>query len=325
VKAFGDLDLALLVGASRAEAFQLQIRAKKSLAIVVDLGLAQKAVTSINETLNASGTNNPLASVTASGKIEWKLEKNGTQVFTLSYSVLNAISWSSTGQDGVARIASLEASNPTVSLHVDGPGHKGNFQANFGKAEYRGILKDLGNQLATGPLVATLAGFTGNLIIEDSKPVVLENLGLGNSTSSVTYSGKEIFSADFNKDLGRTVTLTANTVARGWSIAANKNMSVDVNVNLESIEREPMTTLAPEFKNLKYTGTFSAPSGVPTVEFIAPTQNVGGALKITNGTLNLSVNEPSVAPRSFPAPVCLTSGSSVKNAFVEGLATRPCP
>lgn len=330
VKAWGDMDMALLVGPQRFEVSVLRIRAGKSIAWEVDLAQAQQASAFLTQVLNTNtGFQLPYATLTASGKYELKLEKNAAMDFTLSQSILTPLTWAMTASDGVTRTASLEARSPAYSVRVEGAARKLTALVNLGQTSYRGLWKDFGNSGASGPIEILLAGLSGTLVFEDGKNEQrLENVGIGDGQSVVRYSGRDVLTVDFNKNDGRRVNITASPTARGVSLSASPGLQVEVFTGFGALDAElGADAYQNELKNSRYEGSFTASSGqTPAVEILAPRGQTSGALQLSRGVLRLSVNDPRVAPRSFSAPMCLgTGGSTGNNSIVEGLSAVSCP
>ena len=125
IRASGDLDLVLLVGTEKAELFTLQIRKGVSVAAIVDLARATAAMAALQTAQSGAAVT---YTFDAKGKVEWRLTKQGAGDFTLSASVLDPVTYTMTGTDGVTRSATIGAKSPVASLHLEGPAKRATFQ-----------------------------------------------------------------------------------------------------------------------------------------------------------------------------------------------------
>jgi hypothetical protein len=234
LKVSGGLDLTLLVGPEALQPLTLRLRAKKSIAVEYDYAQVEKALVFVNSTLTTDSPFNGLG-VVAKGKLEWKLEKNGADDFTLSQSVLEALSIEVTDKMGISRGGSLEARSPMLALRVEGPARKITATVDVGRAEYHGLYRDLFGVKGNAPGVLSIAGLTGQLIFEDGKTHSLKGLGIGNGQTFLSYAGKNVFTLDFNRDSGRKVDLSWATSVAGVRIEASSPLTLEAFTGFEAL------------------------------------------------------------------------------------------
>lgn len=325
IKAYGDLDLALLVGPNKDEALVLEVRKGVSLAVVVDL---EKAMAAANSFQAAQAGMSITYNVKARGKVEARLTKHGKGDFTASTAVLVPVTWDMTGNDGVTRTANIAARNPVASFRLEAPAKRATLQYGLGEVRYSGILRDLfGSEPTTRPLDVFLSGAGLTFVFEDGKAPRLEGVGLGSTTSTVKSGNEVLFSADFNKDHGRAVAATWEQTARGFKLNFTPGLQLNARVNLASLA-SPTYRVAPEHQNATYSASFLAPGKSPSVEFFTNRSSSGSSFaRILEGELMFSVDDSRVAPRRFSAPTCLGSSSSgaLTNTYVENFVSVPCP
>lgn len=326
LKASGDLDLTLQVGPGNIEPLTLKIRTGKSLAIETDLAQAQRAALFINDTLSTSGAGS--VQVTASGRVELRLEKNGAQDFTFVQAITAPVSVLVTGTDGVQRTVKLAAKNPLSSIRVEAPARRLTVLADAGNVELRGLYNDLFAGTANGPAELLLSGFSGTLVIEDGKAHSLKRFGFGSGQSVFRYKGQDAFTFDFNASRGRTADFAWTSDASGLKLTVSPGLEVHAVSRLALLEPDLGTDVVKkEWRNARYDASFTAPAGqTPTVELLAATTTRSARLRLATGELALAVDDPAVAPRVFTGPICLeaSSSSATTNAIVESLQSRSC-
>ncbi|MDP2273370.1 MAG: hypothetical protein Q8N23_08980 [Archangium sp.] len=325
VKASGDLDLALLVGAEKNEIFSLEIRKNASIAVVVDLARSMAAMSSLQ---SAQQGMTVTYSFNAKGKVEWRLAKNGKDDFTLSSSVLSPVTSEMTGTDGVTRTATIGAKSPVASIRVEGPAKRATLVYGAGEVRYAGLLRDLLNDeaFASRPVDVFFAGLGATLIFEDGKNARLEGAGLGSTTSTIKSGNDVLFSIDFNKDRGRTVAATWEPTAAGFKLNFTPGLQLDARVAL-GVLASATYAVAPEHQNATYSASFLAPGKTPSVEFFTNRSTSGAPFgRILEGELKLSVDDAQVAARTFAAPSCLASFDGMTtNTYVESVVAVDCP
>lgn len=325
VRASGDLDLTLLVGTEKAEMFTLQIRKGVSLAVLVELAKASAAMAAFQTAQSGTTVS---STFDAKGKVEWRLVKNGPRDFTLSGAVLEPVTYSMTGSDGVTRSASIGVKNPLASLHLEGPAKKVTLQYGYGEVRYTGLLRDsfTTETTSTRPLEVFLSGAGFTLIFEDGKTARLEGAGLGTGTSTIKSGSDTLFSIDFNKDHGRTVAATWAPTADGFKLEFTPGLQVNAHVGLGVLESQTYV-VAPEHRNATYAASFLAPGKLPAVEFFTHRATPEAPFaRLLEGELELAVDDPAITARSFVAPSCLASFSGTRaNTYVESVVSVACP
>jgi hypothetical protein len=325
VRATGNLDLTLLVGAEKTEAFTLEIRSGVSIAVTADIAKTVAAVTAIQTATSSTST---MFNVKATGRVEARLQKNGPGDFTLSTAVLTPLDYEMTGTDGVTRKASVGAKNPTMSVRIEQGARRATLKYGAGELRYSGLVRDVfGSEPTTRPMDAFLSGAEATLIFEDGKNARLENVGFGTLTSTVKAGNDLLLAFDFNKDQGRSTAATFEPTARGFKLSFTPGLQLNARLGLGVLEN-PNYTVSREYKNANYTASFLSAAGKnPTIEFLVRnTEQQSAFARLLEGTLQLAVNDALVSPLSFSAPACIGSaGGMVNNVFVESFVSAPCP
>lgn len=326
IRASGDLDLAFLVGADKAEAFTLEIRKGVSIAIIADLEKSIAAMIAIQQAQQGMSVT---YSFTAKGKVEMRLVKNAKDDFTFSSSVLSPVSYSMVGSDGVTRTATVGAKSPLASIHLEGAAKRATLQYGYGEVRYTGLLRDYftTETTSTRPLEVFLSGAGFSLVFEEGKTAKLEGVGLGTATSTIKSGTDTLFSIDFNKDQGRAVSATWEPTSAGFKLNFTPGLQVDAHVGL-GVLASSTYMVAPEHRNATYAASFLAAGSTPSVEFFtnrAATSNAAFA-RIVTGELKLSVDDPNISARTFAAPACLASFSGTRgNTYIESVVSAACP
>lgn len=326
IRASGDLDLVLLVGTEKAELFTLQIRKGVSVAAIVDLARATAAMAALQTAQSGAAVT---YTFDAKGKVEWRLTKQGAGDFTLSASVLDPVTYTMTGTDGVTRSATIGAKSPVASLHLEGPAKRATFQYGYGEVRYTGLLRDYftTETTSTRPLEVFLSGAGFSFVFEDGKTARLESAGLGNGTSTIKSGADTLLSIDFNKDQGRTVAATWEPTAAGFKLNFTPGLQLNAHVGLGAIASQTYV-VAPEHRDATYTASFLAPGSTPSVEFFTHRADTANApfARLLAGELKLAVDDAAIPARSFAAPTCLASFSGTRtNTYVESITSVDCP
>lgn len=325
IKAAGDLDVTLLVGEGKAEAFTIEIRKNVSVALIIDLEKSIAAMTAFQSAQSGTTVNYQF---TAKGKMEWRLLKNGKDDFTLSTSVLAPVSYEMTGADGVTRKASIGVKSPLASLRLEGPAKRATLQYGYGEVKYAGLVRDFfgtGDSSDARPLDVFLAGAGFSLIFEEGKTARLENVGFGSATSVIKTGDDVLFSFDFNKDQGRSVSATWAPTEKGFKLEFTPGVQLDAHLGL-GVLASATYEVRPEHRDATYSASFLG-SGKASVEFFTA-QSTDGApfARLLEGELKLSVDDPLIAARSFAAPACLAkSTATITNTYVESVTAVDCP
>lgn len=324
IKAAGDLDVTLLVGDAKAEAFTVEIRKNVSVALIIDL---EKSIAAMSAFQTAQSGMTTTYQFNAKGKMEWRLQKNGKDDFTLSTSVLAPVSYEMTGSDGVTRKASIGAKSPLASLRLEGQSKRATLQYGYGEVRYNGLVRDFfgdSNNTDARPLDVFLAGAGFSLIFEEGKTARLESVGFGNTTSVIKTGDDVLFSFDFNKDQGRSVAATWAPTEKGFKLEFTPGLQLDAHLGL-GVLASATYEVRPENRNATYSASFLG-SGKASVEFFTAQSTQGAPFaRLIEGELKFSVDDPLVAARSFAAPSCLAKSSgTLTNTYVESITTVDC-
>lgn len=328
VKATGGLDLTLQVGPSSLEPLVLRVRGGKSLALELDLDVGQRTYEFVAQAL---GSRSSLGSTTiqSAGRVSFTLEKFAADDYQLSQAVSAPVAVTVTDQQGVSRRFNLESRSPAIALRLEGPARRGSLTVDWGKATWSGPYRDFNASSALpGGLDVSLAGLGAQLKFEDGKGSSVAGLTLGNAQSFLSYAGRNFITVDLNDGLGRKVDVGWSKSARGLSFVLTPGIDLKVYTGFAVLKTPTSGSTDPAFDDTSWQGTFSAQSGNPTIEVIAPTQGSSGGVKLVNGAMTLKSNQPTDVPRTFNAGVCLgggSGGSSPRNPVLDALSAVNCP
>ncbi len=270
VKVTSGLDFTLQVGPSRLEPLVLQLRAKKSISLITDLGPMKDVVAFVNETLNENSPS-PDSTFSGSGRVEVKLEKNGDFDFTLSQSTLSVLEgkWV---QRGLERTASIAAKSPMLALRIEGPAHRATLTLDVGRTDAHFFVSDLSRPADGGvgtPVVFTLAGVSGEGVVSDEHAWQLTNLGLGDGQSTITTAAGTIASIDVNAALGRRFAVSGKGVAGGTQFELTPSLEAVVFSGFAGVPE--WASVDSSFANSTFTGSLKAASGAPTFDVLKRT------------------------------------------------------
>ncbi len=338
------MDLTVLIGAKKYEAFTLQVR-QDSLAIQVDLAQAKNAY----ETVQAATSGNPTVTsqLTAlEGVLELKLLKNGPKDFTLSYSALKDLRLEVLS-DGITRSFRTAARTPIYSIRADAPSKRLSFNYDLGSTEYGGVYRDIApaapstkassckvtadctstsatftstcvnllctlpppQQLpSTTPMKLTLGGLTFGLVLADGQQdLAIGHLSLGSAQTSVTYGTTKIFTADLNALSGRSFDLKLQKDPNGGTplIRVNPEFNLALTFLFDRLRTLEGATVDGWLLDESYVAALTGPT--PTIQAVTKTATFAGGMKIVSGNFKLSSNKAGVTPVAATAGQCITS------------------
>lgn len=332
LKVTGSYDFTLQVGPKHIEPLVLQLRAKKSIAVVTDLARLRETVDFVNSKYASAPVPGQLSTLTR-GRVELKLEKNGEHDFTLSQSNLDDVFFSIT-HDGAERSYSSRARSPIYAVRIEGPAKKATVSVDQGPITAHFFQRDISSS-TTGlgaPLLLSLSGFSGTLVLAEGSPVRLSHLGLGDGQSTLTSNGTNLLTVDLNASTGRHFDVTAQGIDGGARFEVTPGFELKVAATLAQIFGTD--AIEAGVGDTSYTAAFTASSGQPTIDFIstALAQVDGGTTwyrgaRIINGTVHLeAVNgDGSADSREFDACFVSTSADAGHNAFVTSFNAASCP
>lgn len=322
IRASGQTDLALLVGPSRIEALTVQIRTKQSISVGVNLAQAQQAIAFID-----SVEKNFLNGITiaGAGALELKLQKNADLDFTWSASVLSDASVTVTDRDGIARKFS-SAAKPWLSVRMESGQARVTATANVGQSGYQGLWSDVFGTTLRTPMEVSLSGATASLVAQDGQPLKVTGIGLGPSTSTLTFGGTKVFSVDLNEASGRQLDVEVTLNAQGLPVwTATPGFALKLFFGLEALKNAGQS-VDPHLLRSTYTYALTGQGSAPKVELLARSATFRGGVRLLSGALSVTSDSPSDVGRSFAMGSCLTSYSgSSQNPAMDLFSSAACP
>ena len=303
IRASGQTDLALLVGPSRIEALTVQIRTKQSITVGVNLAQAQQAIAFID-----SVEKNFLNGITiaGAGALELKLQKNADR-------------------DGIARKFS-SAAKPWLSVRMESGQARVTATANVGQSGYQGLWSDVFGTTLRTPMEVSLSGATASLVAQDGQPLKVTGIGLGPSTSTLTFGGTKVFSADLNEASGRQLDVEVTLNAQGLPVwTATPGFALKLFFGLEALKNAGQS-VDPHLLRSTYTYALTGQGSAPKVELLARSATFRGGVRLLSGALSVTSDSPSDVGRSFAMGSCLTSYSgSSQNPAMDLFSSAACP
>ena len=297
------LDVAILAGEDKVHVLDIELN-KGSIAIEADLAEVQAFLETMDD-----GAEADFEGWTLSGRIRWELVRVGPKVFSMGFSVLQAVSVDGS-IDGEAWALTLAPSEGTVTVNgmtqaVSVEGAIGALDATF---PYQALVDsfwdaegeedtemppsadDIGDWEApavSGTAQVHLAGATGACVFEAADEAVeITGLGLGGGTSWVKVNGVTILSLDLNPDAGRAMDLTAGLVAGTEDLFMQTVPECDLQLQFKMLGLEADFQDLPSFVSDETVRARLAGAPVPEIRLIEGEED--GAMMVEAGTLTLS-------------------------------------
>jgi hypothetical protein len=324
----GDIDVTLLLGAQRHAPLKLSLY-RQSLGVRIDLGEGLAVARELGEDLDAIHN--------LSGLLELRLVENAARDYSLELNVLEAVA-AEVESDGDVLTTSLAASSPAWNVRLDG--NANTFSAGFDLAAFRlkgplhafaDAFSDSGggdvtapppgvefappeptpqapappaDRTYTGVLDLFLAGLSGTVrYTADSDVLSIEDLGFGNSTSTLKHDGDDLLALDLNATGGRRVNLTFTPSDEGTLIAIEPSFDLRLALAFHYVA-DQIDGIADYLLDDTLRAWFDGEN--PSIEA------KGGQLRVTSGTLHIESQAEPAANLSASAGMCLVgdAGSS---------------
>lgn len=291
----GDIDVTLQLGAERHEPLSLALY-HDSLAVRLDLGEALAVARELGEDEELQRIDE------LSGRLELRLVENAARDYSLELNVLEKLE-AVVDADGDQLSASLGASSPAWNLRVDGNENTLSAGVDIAALRLVGPLKafaglfesDDGAGSSGGPLGLSpgqgpeprsytgivdlfLAGLTGNVsYTANSDVLAIDELGFGDSTSTLKHDGDTVLALDLNPTAGRRVNLRVSSSAAGTEIRITPSFELRLALGFHYIA-DQFDGLASYLLDDTLRVWFGGD---------APELQLGDALKVTAGTLHI--------------------------------------
>lgn len=313
----GDIDVTLLLGEARRAPLTVQLY-HSSLGISADLGQIFAVSRDLGEDLEGVES--------LEGVVQLQLVENQPRDYSLELNVLQALNVE-INSDGDTLSASLGASSPAWHVRVDGNARSLSsgidlalfklvgplrlFAGAFGGEDSATGGSSSGDAFAplpeplpeqpepvyTGMVELFLAGLSGTLTYTaDSDVLELEDLGYGDSTSTLKHDGNTLFSLDFNQLEGRRVNLVIEPAGEGATISVTPTFDLKMAFAFHYVA-DQLDDLASYLLDDTLRVWFEGDA--PVVEV------TDGQMRVVSGALNLESSGTPSANLSVAAGMCL--------------------
>lgn len=254
----GDLDMDILVGPTRAKPLALNLW-KNKLAAEVDLAGVRASVTHI---AGAAGEEAPELPTTMQGKFKVSLEKLGAKKLRAALAVTQAINVA----DGADTDIQIAASNPAMQGVLDGESKTLTVAVDWRSIKVKApmVTEIWPDEVPLDPndpsagfepseprevrhiVELLLGGVSGSSVLDGAADkITLQNLGLGDVTTSLKIDGGEVFALDLNKDAGRRLSAVLEQATDGVKLELDPTLNLVAKfsfaqlANKEGIDYEP--------------------------------------------------------------------------------------
>lgn len=312
----GDIDVTLQLGADRHEPLALALY-HDSLGVRLDLGEALAVARELGE-------DEGLESIEAlSGQLELRLVENAARDYSLEFNVLEKVEVV-VDSDGESLSASLGASSPAWNVRVDGNSDTLSAGVDMAALRLVGPLRafsdlfesddetypsagtsDIGllpspevpePRSYTGVIDLFLAGLTGNVSYSaDSDVLAIDNVGFGDSTSTLKHEGNTLLALDLNPTSGRRVNLSVSASDADTTIRITPSFDLRLALGFQYVA-DQFDGLADYLLDDTLRVWF---------EGDAPELSVGEALRVNAGTLHIESAASPEANVTVAAGMCL--------------------
>jgi hypothetical protein len=312
------VDFTLLVGPDRSAPLSLELRPAR-ITVVVDLGEAADAIAFVAPDAELPDV--------LDGVVAFSLVVNGPQDVSFEIAVREAVRVEANTADG--RIAfSTDARDPLASLRIDAAARRLTALFDLGRTQLS-MPNQMGDDgsLADGIWSIDWRGLSFTATAQDgADEIVIDNIGIGDDTSTIKLDGTQLVGVDLNPADGRRYKLTLRPdPAGGLPIATfEPGMELLIDVFLQPLA-DAGDLVDPWLLDDSYRIALGGDSA-PATQSIAPDDTTGapGALRIARGTLAIESDTASV---TVATGQCLLADpvTEGEHPLLGGLAAGACP
>ena len=314
----GDIDVTLLLGEARRSPVTVQLY-HSSLGLSADLGQIFALSRDLGEDLEGVES--------LAGVLQLQLVQNQPRDYSLELNVLEALSLEMSSE-GDTLSASLGASSPAWHVRVDGNARSLSAGIDLALLKLVGPLRLFADGFAddsatgdgggstgdafaplpepipeptepvyTGIVELFMAGLSGTVTYTAESDVLeLEDLGFGDSTSTLKHDGNTLFALDFNQLEGRRVNLVIEPAGDGAKISVTPTFDLKMALAFHHVA-DQFDDLASYLLDDTLRVWFDGDA--PVVEA------TDGQLRVVSGTLNLESSATPSENLSVTAGMCL--------------------
>jgi hypothetical protein len=278
-----------------------------------------------------------------SGVLSASLIKNAEQNFSLNFGVLDTLAFSvAAGEPGQAVTGLLETSPDAFSMLMDGisntisvavdwkaldlsvPGSEFcSVETDCGAAEGQPEVctetSNCGAKEQNGNFRLHLDGVSAGTVLEDNATeIVIDNIGLGDATSSVNLNAEPLVEIDVNPSDNRRFSMQIQDTPDGALVTFEPKLDLRVATTLSNLSAKLQADLPEWLEDQIFDLTFGGP---PRAQVLVP-DNCADAnhyLEVVEGTLTMS-STALASPIEVEAGMCLV-GSDLEGEELHPLET----
>jgi hypothetical protein len=311
------LDFTLLVGPDRSAPLTLELR-RNRITVAVDLGEAADAIAFL-----APETELPEV---LEGVVAFSLVVNGPEDISFEIAVRESVRVEANTADG--RISfSTEAKEPLASLRIEVAVRRLTALFDLGRTQLS-MPNQMNDEssLAAGIWSIDWRGLSFTATAQDgADEIVIDNIGLGDDTSTIKLDDTQLIGVDLNPNDGRRYTMTLRPDPAGGLpiVTFEPGVELLIDVFLQPLA-DAGDLIDPWLLDDSY--RIALTGDAPATQSIAPDDVAGtpGALRIARGTLAIESETASV---TVSAGQCLLADevSDGEHPLLGGLAAGACP
>ena len=321
VELAGDgLDFTLLVGPDQAAPLTLELRSARA-SLVADLAQAKDAI----QYLAAAFDQQVDLPQVFEGRVAVSLIINGPKDVSVQLAVRRAVAIEGDLPGGHVAF-STAAADPLASLEVNAASRTLTALVDLGRTRLSAPWSMLNaDSLASGVYAIDWQGLSLSASASDGDSSLhIDNIGLGDDTSTIKLGDHTLVAVDLNADSGRRYGLTL-TPAAGGLPTATFDPGLDLVV---AVDFSPLAAAGDAIDSwlIDQTYELSFQGDAPTAQAIAATSTSAGAVRVASGTLTLS-STAADAPVVVGAGQCLLPDpvEAGEHPLLGALSAGPCP
>ncbi len=255
-----------------------------------------------------------------SGVLRASLVKNSEDNFTLSYGLLEPLTFSVPyGDSGDAIVGSYAASEDAVSATFDGD--EGtiayaidwkNIDVTIPGSVVCGETEDCGDKEREGSFNVHVGGLSYGTVLQDGlTEIVIDDVGLGNDTTAVRLNDESLVEIDLNPQDGRRLTIQIQDTEAGTLVTFEPKFDLRIATTLSNLSESLRADLPGWLEDEIFRVTFG---GDARAQMLIPDDcNDGGqSPEIVEGTLTLEATSSS-GPVVVEAGMCVVQAEAAED------------
>ena len=311
------LDFTLLVGPDRAAPLALELRPAR-VTVVIDLGEAADAIRFLAPEAELPDV--------LEGVVAFSLVVNGPDDVSFEIAVREAVRVEANTAEGRLSFAT-EAKDPLASLRIEAAARRLTALFDLGRTQLS-MPNQMGDEssLASGTWSIDLRGLSFTATAQDgADEIVIDNIGLGDDTSTIKLDDIQLVGIDLNPADGRRYKMTLRPDPAGGLPIVTFEPGVELLVDLFL---QPLADAGDAVDPWALDDSYriALDGDQPATQSIAPDDTTGapGALRIARGTLAIESDTASV---TVATGQCLLADEVTEgeHPLLGGLTAGACP